>query len=76
MKKLTILPGQLFLCEKVRLNLRSGKDNAAIFRSVIGSDIEIPCLLAMWLSLRISEVRGLKFKDISDDGKYISIRRT
>lgn len=47
-----------------------------VLNVIIGSDIEIPCLLAMWLSLRISEVRGLKFKDISDDGKYISIRRT
>ena len=25
---------------------------------------ELPCLLAMWLSLRMSEVRGLQFRDI------------
>lgn len=29
----------------------------------------------MWLSLRISEVRGLQFRDVSTDGKYISVQR-
>ncbi len=42
---------------------------------IIGTDIEVPCLLAMWLSLRISEVRGLQFRDISKDGKTISVTR-
>ncbi|MCR5143605.1 MAG: site-specific integrase [Ruminococcus sp.] len=46
-----------------------------LMKVIIGSDIELPCLLAMWLSLRISEVRGLQFGDISPDGCYISIRR-
>ena len=31
-----------------------------------GTEIELPCLLAMWLSLRMSEVRGLQFGDIKD----------
>ena len=31
-----------------------------------GTDIELPCMLSMWLSLRISEVRGLQFGDIKD----------
>lgn len=47
-----------------------------IIRLIKGTNIELPCLLAMWLSLRISEIRGLKFKDISEDGRYISVRRT
>lgn len=42
---------------------------------IIGSDFELPCLLAMWLSLRISEVRGLQFRDISKDGKTITVCR-
>ena len=33
---------------------------------VRGTEIELPCLLAMWLSLRMSEVRGLQFGDIRD----------
>lgn len=48
----------------------------AVLKVIIGSDLELPCLLAMWLSLRISEVRGLKFKDISKDSKYISVCRS
>lgn len=47
----------------------------AVLKVIIGSELELPCLLAMWLSLRISEVRGLQFKDISSDGKYISVCR-
>ncbi|MBR6044741.1 MAG: site-specific integrase [Ruminococcus sp.] len=46
-----------------------------LLRIIVGSDIELPCLLAMWLSLRMSEVRGLQFRDVSADGKYISIQR-
>ncbi len=47
----------------------------SVLRVVIGSELELPCLLAMWLSLRISEVRGLQFRDISPDGNYISVQR-
>lgn len=46
-----------------------------VMSAVIGSELELPCLLAMWLSLRISEVRGLQFRDISKNGEYITIRR-
>lgn len=46
-----------------------------LLKIIVGSEIELPCLLAMWLSLRMSEVRGLQFGDISADGKYISIQR-
>ncbi len=31
------------------------------------TDVELPCLLAMWLSLRISEVRGLQFRDVKNN---------
>ena len=37
-----------------------------VFNIVAGTDVELPCLLAMWLSLRMSEVRGLQFGDIKD----------
>ena len=39
---------------------------AQVIRMVRGTDIELPCMLAMWLSLRVSEVRGLKFSDLKD----------
>ena len=44
-----------------------------ILRIVRGTEIELPVLLAMWLSFSMSEVRGLtKSKSISGD--YITIR--
>ena len=38
-----------------------------VMNMVRGTDIELPCLLAMWLSLRMSEVRGLQFRDLKDN---------
>lgn len=38
-----------------------------VLKAVIGSEIELPCLLAMWCSLRISEIRGIKRTDIKGD---------
>ena len=37
-----------------------------VVTAIRGTDIELPVLLALWLSLRMSEVRGLRFSDISD----------
>lgn len=37
-----------------------------ILRVIIGTEIELPCLLAMWCSLRMSEIRGAKKTDIHD----------
>lgn len=44
-----------------------------IYKAVTGTDIELPVLLAMWLSFTMSEVRGLT-KSKSIDGDYITIR--
>jgi len=35
------------------------------------TEIEIPCLMAMFLSLRMSEVRGVKYSSIKDNYIYI-----
>ena len=55
---------------------------------VVGTDIELPCLLAIWEGLRMSEIRGLKKSDIRDgiltvhetvvtvDGKHITKEST
>lgn len=45
-----------------------------IIKAVKGTEIELPCLLAMWLSLRMSEVRGIRYQDIS--GNVLTIRNT
>lgn len=44
-----------------------------IIRAVKGSDIELPVLLSMWLSLTVSEIRGLT-KSKSLDGNYLTVR--
>lgn len=41
-----------------------------VFRVIKGTEIELPCLLAMWLSMRMSEVRGLRKSDVQN-GKII-----
>ena len=59
-----------------------------VLGAVIGSDIELPCLLAMWCSLRMSEIRGARKADIKDgvltvqntiitvEGQHIEKRQT
>jgi len=44
-----------------------------IIEIVKDTDIELPVLLAMWLSMTVSEIRGLT-KSESIDGNYITIR--
>lgn len=46
---------------------------AEIFRVIRGTEIELPCLLAMWLSFRMSEVKGFKKSDITNG--IISVNR-
>lgn len=45
-----------------------------VIKAIKGTDVELPALLAMWLSLRMSEVRGLKYKDITRG--VLTVRRT
>lgn len=44
-----------------------------VINAVKGSSVELPCLLALMLSFRMSEIRGLKWTDI--DGDRITINR-
>jgi len=39
---------------------------AAVFGAIAGTDVELPCLLAFWLSFTMSEIRGLRCSDIKD----------
>jgi len=45
-----------------------------IFDMVRGTPIELPVLLAMWLSFSMSEIRGLKRSSITRDG-YVTINQ-
>jgi integrase len=42
-----------------------------VIEAVKGSDIELPVLLAMWMSLTESEIRGIKVSSIRDGVLYI-----
>lgn len=44
-----------------------------VFNLIKGTDIELPCLLAMWLSYSMSEIRGIKVSAIKNG--HITISR-
>ena len=53
-------------------------DLKKVLSALIGSSVELPCLLAVWCGgMRISEVRGLRYSDLreTDDGWFISLHR-
>lgn len=37
-----------------------------ILSVITGTEIELPCLMALWLGMRMSEIRGARFEDITD----------
>lgn len=44
---------------------------SAVMAAIAGTEIELPCMLALWLSLSMSEVRGLKYSSIRHGCIYI-----
>lgn len=42
-----------------------------IINAIRGTEIELPCLLAIWMSYSMSEIRGIKVSSISDSGYII-----
>lgn len=42
----------------------SREETVKIIEAAKGTELELPVLLALWLGLRLSEVRGLKFTDL------------
>ena len=68
-------PGATFRVDlpKSPRRIRTLPDAESVFKAVQGSCVELPCLLAMWLSFSESEIRGLT-KSKSIDGDYITIR--
>lgn len=47
-------------------------DQDEIIRAVVGTSVELPCLLAAWLSLSMSEIKGLT-KSKSIRGEYLIV---
>lgn len=44
----------------------------AVMTAIVGSSIELPCLLAMWLSFSMSEIRGLMCSSVRDGCIFIN----
>lgn len=59
------------LPRKVRPLHRELPTSAEVYAAVKGTPIELPVLLAMWLCLRVSEVRGIRKESIHGDKLYI-----
>ena len=52
--------------EKIEMRILSEEEMIKVMAQAKDSEYELPILLAAWLGLRMSEIRGLKFSDISD----------
>lgn len=57
--------------ERTDIVVPSEEDIAAIAAAVKGTSAELPVLLAMWLGLRMSEIRGLTWDCIEGDTLHI-----
>lgn len=44
---------------------------AAVVAAIIGTDLELPALLAMWMSLSMSEIRGLRYSDVHGEEIFV-----
>lgn len=58
---------------KPEINIPTEAELQKILETAKGTKYELPIMLAVWLGLRASEIRGLRWADI--DGEYIEIRR-
>lgn len=46
--------------------LKEYPDPQAVVDAIRGTSIELPCMLALWLSFSMSEIRGLQWRDLRD----------
>ena len=51
---------------KIQKKIKQLPDAKDVLRTIRGTEIELPCLLAVWCPLRMSEVRGIKKSNISN----------
>lgn len=64
-------PLHIRLPRKARPLRRDLPTSEEVFKAVSGSPVELPVLLAVWLCLRLSEVRGIKKSAIHGNMLYI-----
>lgn len=58
---------------KTQRHIKEIPEAEEVMSAIVGTEIELPCLLALWLSFSMSEIRGLMCSDIKDG--YITINR-
>lgn len=64
----TVLPSK----RKPEMNLPDDKDIADIMDAVKGTRIEVPILMALWMGMRVSEIRGATYDCIKDHRLHIN----
>ena len=57
--------------EKPELRTPDDKEIDAIIAAVRGTDVELPVLMAIWMGMRLSEIRGAQYGDIQNGKLYI-----
>lgn len=64
-----IVPDKTFRATlpKVQKNIKHIPEAADVIRAVVGTNVELPCLMAIWLGMRMSEIRGARKSDIHGD---------
>ena len=61
---------------KYQKHIKDYPDPPKVIQAIVGTDIELPCFLAAWLSFRMGEVRGIMCSDINLDKGEIKINGT
>lgn len=63
----------VILPQKRKVELRKIEDNeiGKIIAAFSGTGMELPVLMALWMGMRMSEIRGAKFEDISGGRLHI-----
>lgn len=54
-----------------RIDIPTEEEMRIILSACVGTPLELPLLLAVWLGLRASEIRGLKFEDVKDGRLHV-----
>lgn len=57
----------------VQRKIKEYPEPSTVLQAIIGSSIELPCMLAIWLSFSLSEIRGIMCSSVRDG--YIHIDR-
>lgn len=57
--------------QKAELRIFTEDEMKKVWKQASGSKYELPILLASWMGLRMSEIRGLKFGDVVDGKLHI-----